>query len=467
MIRQREKVIEKVSVVFQTLLSFCCFYISIHLVALFTNTAINVLQEYYNVSYLIVPLWYLLLGHFGMGKMLRMKMYSIIYLEYMAILFLGAAILFIYIGMMKFTSISRIVLVLFFVMDYFALLFYKLFVYWVMKILREHGYNYRQIVFIADDDSDFFIDRTIAKIDWGYKIQAIITDSLKIKQKYQHRYMIYSESEPLSSIIDQTVTDEVLFCKGTYNQDDVRNIINECAEVGITFRLQSELLNIVSSRSYISYVDHFPFLTFMNTPNNYLALKFKSIMDFIIALWILIIISPVLLLIIAAIKIDDGGSVLFKQTRVGKNGRLFKCLKFRTMVENAEVLKAALMDKNEQQGPVFKMKNDPRVTKVGKFLRKTSLDELPQFFNVLKGEMSIVGPRPPVPSEVEKYERWQRRRLSMKPGLTCIWQVSGRNSIPFEQWMKMDMQYIDSWSLKLDLLLFFKTFKVLVVRDGQ
>ncbi len=467
MIRQREKVIEKVSVVFQTLLSFGSFYLSIHLVGLFSNTTMSVPQEYYNVSYLILPLWYLLLDHFGMGRMLRMKMYSIISLEYMTILFFGGAILFVFIGMMKFNGISRIVLMLYFIVNYIVLLSYKLAVYKFMKVIRKYGYNYRQVVFIADDDSDFFIDQTITMIDWGYKIRAIITDSEKIKAKYHHKYKIIPESESISNILDQSVIDEVLFCKGNYNQDDIRSIINECEEVGITFRLQSELLNIASSRSHISYVNHFPFLTFMNTPNNYLALKFKSIMDFSLALLILVIISPFLLLIAAAITLDDGGPVFFKQTRVGKNGRLFKCFKFRTMVQNAEALKVTLMDQNEQQGPVFKIKNDPRVTKIGSFLRKTSLDELPQFFNVLKGEMSIVGPRPPVPSEVEKYERWQRRRLSMKPGLTCIWQVSGRNNIPFEQWMKMDMQYIDSWSLKLDLILFFKTFKVLLIRDGQ
>jgi len=137
------------------------------------------------------------------------------------------------------------------------------------------------------------------------------------------------------------------------------------------------------------------------------------------------------------------------------------------MVTNAEALKGSLMDQNEQTGPVFKIKNDPRVTRVGRFLRKTSLDELPQFINVLRGEMSVVGPRPPVPAEVEVYERWQRRRLSMKPGITCIWQVSGRNNIPFDQWMKMDMQYIDTWSLKLDFILFIKTLKVMVTGDGH
>ena len=183
---------------------------------------------------------------------------------------------------------------------------------------------------------------------------------------------------------------------------------------------------------------------------------------------------PLFGLIALAIRIDSKGPIIFKQVRVGLRGRKFVLYKFRSMVINAEDIlsetnQANLAEvhmRNEQDGPVFKMKNDPRVTRVGKFLRKTSLDELPQFFNVLKGDMSVVGPRPPIPSEVDKYERWQLRRLSMKPGITCIWQVSGRNNIPFERWMKLDLQYIDSWSLKLDFMIILKTIKTIFKRDG-
>ena len=178
-------------------------------------------------------------------------------------------------------------------------------------------------------------------------------------------------------------------------------------------------------------------------------------------------ISPVFLIIAVAIKFEDGGTVFFKQERVGLNGRSFPMFKFRTMVANAEALQASLLGLNEQTGPVFKIKADPRVTRVGWFLRKTSFDELPQFFNVLRGEMSVVGPRPPIPSEVEMYERWQKRRLSMKPGITCIWQVSGRNNIQFEEWMKLDLEYIDNWSLSQDMILVLKTIKVMLLGTGK
>lgn len=219
-------------------------------------------------------------------------------------------------------------------------------------------------------------------------------------------------------------------------------------------------------QSKVSYLNQMPFLTFRNTPDNYLALKAKAIFDIAFSLGVLLGLSPIMLIIAALIKLD-GGPVFFKQKRMGLYGRNFGCFKFRTMVVNAEEIKEKLMDQNEQEGPVFKMKNDPRVTRVGRFLRKTSLDELPQFINVLLGDMSIVGPRPPIPSEVKQYIRWQSRRLSMKPGITCIWQVSGRNNIPFNEWMKLDMQYIDNWSLKLDFVILLKTVKVVVTGDGQ
>ncbi|WP_066627110.1 sugar transferase [Labilibacter marinus] len=467
MIREREKVIERGSVIFQALLSMGCFYIAWLINDLYINPTQGGLREYQIIFILILPIWYVLLDHLGMGRMARTRMYSYIFFEYFSVVGIGNALLFIVAGILEMQDISRWVMVSFMGINFFVLFVYKAMAYKTMKILRGRGYNYKHVIIIADKDSIYFIDRIIETKDWGYKLLFIVTNSPVVEKKYGHRFQIIPDNGSLPTIIDEGVVDEVMFCKGDFNQDKIRDLVNLCAEVGVTFRMQSELLSLVGGRSYMSYFNQLPFLTFMSTPNNYLALKMKSIMDYIGAFLILLLISPVLLFIAISIKIDDGGPIFFKQVRVGQNGRKFFCLKFRTMVTNAEDLKDSLMDQNEQEGPVFKMKDDPRVTKVGRFLRKSSLDELPQFFNVLKGEMSIVGPRPPVPKEVEEYERWQRRRLSMKPGITCIWQVSGRNDIPFEQWMKMDMQYIDTWSLKLDFMLFLKTFKVMVVKDGQ
>jgi exopolysaccharide biosynthesis polyprenyl glycosylphosphotransferase len=175
---------------------------------------------------------------------------------------------------------------------------------------------------------------------------------------------------------------------------------------------------------------------------------------------------PLFAAVAAAIKLTSKGPVFYKQVRVGLRGRLFDMYKFRSMVVNAERQLAELIAKNEQTGPVFKMRHDPRVTRVGRFIRKYSIDELPQLVNVLKGDMSIVGPRPPVPSEVAKYKPWQRRRLSVRPGLTCFWQVQGRNSIGFDEWMLLDLQYVDQWSVGKDLELIGRTVPVVVTGRG-
>jgi exopolysaccharide biosynthesis polyprenyl glycosylphosphotransferase len=196
-------------------------------------------------------------------------------------------------------------------------------------------------------------------------------------------------------------------------------------------------------------------------------LRIKTLFDKAFSFVALVCLSPVFLITAICIKIDSKGPILFKQTRCGLHGRNFTLYKFRSMCDNAEDMLDSLKDENEMEGPVFKIKDDKRITRVGRFIRKTSIDELPQFFNVLKGDMSIVGPRPPLPEEVAKYKPWQLRRLSVRPGLTCIWQVSGRNNIPFERWMKLDLQYIDTWSLSLDFIIILKTIKTVIQHDGQ
>ena len=198
------------------------------------------------------------------------------------------------------------------------------------------------------------------------------------------------------------------------------------------------------------------------TKDEGLIYKFsKRTLDIICSTLGLIILSPVLLIVSILIKLESKGPVIFSQKRVGLNGNEFKMYKFRSMVQNAEELKEKLAKQNEMSGPMFKMKDDPRVTKVGKFIRKTSIDEIPQLINVIKGDMSLVGPRPSLPKEVAKFEPWMLDRLNVKPGLTCYWQVSGRNNIDFIEWMKLDLQYVEDRSFLLDLKLIFKTFFVL------
>ncbi|MCR4944771.1 MAG: sugar transferase [Clostridium sp.] len=187
----------------------------------------------------------------------------------------------------------------------------------------------------------------------------------------------------------------------------------------------------------------------------------KRFFDVFLSIIVLILLSPVFIITAIAIRVESKGNIIFVQDRVGYKGKKFKMYKFRSMCENAEDLKSKLLDKNEMDGPMFKMKDDPRITKVGKFIRKTSIDELPQIINVIKGEMSLVGPRPSLPKEVEKFDKWMLQRLDVKPGITCIWQVSGRNDIEFEDWMKLDIKYVKERNVLLDAKLIWKTIFVL------
>ena len=202
-------------------------------------------------------------------------------------------------------------------------------------------------------------------------------------------------------------------------------------------------------------------LKFENKQNLRVYKICKRIIDIIGAGLGLILLSPIIAIVACAVKFTSKGPVFFSQKRVGKNGELFEMYKFRSMVVNAEELKENLEEQNEMSGPMFKIKDDPRITKVGKFIRKTSIDELPQLWNVLKGDMSLVGPRPSLPKEVEQFDNWMFKRLSVRPGLTCYWQVSGRNNIDFEDWMKLDVKYVEERNLWIDIKLIFKTVFVL------
>ena len=222
----------------------------------------------------------------------------------------------------------------------------------------------------------------------------------------------------------------------------------------------------VTSKVYLEALHDLPLLTFTTTPQNEYLLFVKNAGDIVLAAALLVTLAPALFLVALLIRLTSRGPVIFAQTRCGLGGRKFVLYKFRSMIHDAERQKHHLEHLNEMSGPVFKLSNDPRRTPLGRFLRKFSIDEFPQLINILKGDMSFVGPRPPIPEEVAEYERWQRRRLRMKPGLTCLWQVSRRNQTDFAEWMKMDLDYIDSWSLLLDLKIFLKTIPIVLLGRG-
>jgi len=441
------------------LISFCVAFYIRHQYIRFNN-------EYIILIILFVPIWFIFFKLTNLSAFNRAKPYAIILLDYIIVNALGSLLLFFIIFILKLESISRVVLFIFIPISIIFNYFVRISIKEAFKYYRKKGYSPRNLLIIADSTSETFIDEIIKNDFWGYKIKVIFTDSELITDKYINSYPVLPENTNISEFLEMEAIDEAIYLKENIELEEVKKMLYACDEIGVTFHVQSPLFNLIATKAHVNYFGYIPFLTFSKQPTNYLALKIKSLIDYIVSFFALLVSFPFLLIIILLIKADSKGPVFFKQTRVGRNGRLFKVFKFRTMVVDAEELKDKLADKNEQTGPVFKMKNDPRITKVGKFLRKTSLDEFPQFINVLLGQMSIVGPRPPVPKEVEQYQRWQLRRLSMKPGITCIWQVSGRNKIGFDDWMKLDLQYIDNWSLNLDFMLILKTVKVVFESDG-
>jgi len=269
--------------------------------------------------------------------------------------------------------------------------------------------------------------------------------------------------DALSQALDQQVVDHVLVGPG-WTDASLRVVARSCEEVGIPFSVDANFLGLYRARPYLWSLNSRGVLTFSTTPGEG-ALAIKRLVDLSGAAILLVLAAPIMALTALAIRLSDKGPAIFEQTRVGQNGRPFRFFKFRSMVVNASQNRD-LAHLNEQQGPVFKIKKDPRVTRLGSYLRRSSLDELPQLWNVLRGDMSLVGPRPPLPAEVVHYERWQLRRLSMKPGLTCIWQVSGRSEVDFESWMRQDLEYIDNWSLSLDFKLLAQTVPAVLSGSG-
>ncbi len=468
MIKEREQHVNSILGVIDVVLSVGAFALAYLVRNLLFEPPIVPSAGYLNIGLLIIPIWFILLRSSNLTQMQRTKRYSNIILSYLRVVVLGLGIVFLFIFLFKLNEISRMVILSFGVINFISLTTVRITVYRMIKHYRSKGFNSRNVLVIADESSRDFIDNLLKNKEWGYNLKHVITNSSKVYKEYKERVSVQAERVSIRNLMDVDVIDEVIYCKNEINQNSIRELMNDCEEVGVVFRMHTELFNMSATKANLNHFGDMPFLTFDNTPSDHFALKVKNTLSVLASFFVLVAWSPVLLFIAAAIKATSEGPIFFKQKRVGLRGRTFFMYKFRTMVINAEALQADLMEANEADGPVFKIKNDPRITRIGKFLRKSGLDELPQFINVLRGDMSLVGPRPPIPSEVEQYERWQLRRLSMKPGITCTWQIKpNRNSISFEDWMKMDLQYIDNWSNKLDFMLFFQTIRTVLKGSGS
>jgi exopolysaccharide biosynthesis polyprenyl glycosylphosphotransferase len=272
----------------------------------------------------------------------------------------------------------------------------------------------------------------------------------------------------INNIIASQAVDEVLIALPIDKYGSlVETIVHHCEEQGIIVRVRTEISGLQVARSFVDELHGVPVLTIQSGPADSWRLVMKRLIDVAGSAALLLALAPLFAIVTLLIKLDSPGPIFFAQQRVGLNKRRFRILKFRTMVDGSDQQQHTLEHLNEVKGPVFKIKNDPRMTRIGKFLRRFSIDELPQLINVLKGDMSLVGPRPLPVRDVERIEvRWHKRRFSIKPGITCLWQVNGRSEIGFEDWVRMDLEYIDRWSLVLDIIILMKTIPAVFKGPG-
>ena len=346
----------------------------------------------------------------------------------------------------------------------------RLIVRHLLAQIRRRGRNLHYILILGTNQRAVaFASRIEAKPELGYRVLGFVDDEWEGTAGFLTTgYALCCNSDGLSDYLRKNVVDEVaIYLPLRSYYEDACRVAELCEQHGIITRFDSDIFDLKTAKPRSDNFDGDAHIAVHTNPSEAYSLLLKRILDSTISLFLLIVLAPLFVAVSVLIKFTSPGPVFFCQERVGLNKRRFRIYKFRTMVRNAEQLMAQLEDLNELSGPVFKIKNDPRLTPIGKFLRRTSIDELPQLFNVLSGDMSLVGPRPMAVRDFEGFnEDWQRRRFSVRPGITCLWQVSGRNSIPFQKWMELDMQYIEHWTLWLDLKILARTIPAVLKGVG-
>lgn len=425
------------------------------------STGLYPLKEYLPLLGLIIIIFGFFLKYFKVYRSHRT--YPLLYEVWITlkVSFFSFLTLFALLYLFKGHFVSR-PFVLLFIFNFFVFIsIEKLVIRFIALQVRKRGLNFRNLLIVGNGVRAIEISEIFNKNPhWGFKILGFISDGHKTSVP------VLGEIRDLENIFKKYVVDDVIFAVSRSRLEELEDIFMLCQELGINTRVALNIFPKFNSRMHLEEVSGVPLLTFTRIPTDVFGLFLKRLIDIILGILLFILLFPLMVLISILIKIDSNGPVLFKQIRLGLNGRKFILYKFRTMFEGAENLRQEVSHLNVMDGPVFKAPKDPRLTRFGKILRKFSLDELPQLYNVIKGEMSLVGPRPLIPEEIEKFQRWQKRRLSMKPGLTCLWQISGRSKLDFETWMKLDLEYIDNWSLKKDFIILLKTIPAVLTGKG-
>lgn len=335
--------------------------------------------------------------------------------------------------------------------------------------VRGNGRNLRNIILVGTNQRAIqFAEIIMRKPHLGYSLKGFVDEHWHDADLQMQKDCPLVALDDLSDFLRDNVVDEVMIClplKEYYNQHQL--ITDICSEQGIIVRILADFFFSQLAQAKVEYFEGSSIITIYTGVTEGLHSFLKRIMDIVLSLVLLLVLAPLFFIVALIIKISSPGPVFFVQERLGLNKRMFNMYKFRTMVSNAEALQKDLEQLNEADGPVFKIKNDPRITREGRFLRQTSLDEFPQLLNVLKGDMSLVGPRPlPVRDYMGFDQRWFNRRFSVRPGMTCLWQIDGRSDLSFDQWIQLDLRYIDTWSLTLDFQILLGTIPAVLKCKG-
>lgn len=386
----------------------------------------------------------------------------------------GDACVFCVFVMVLFTrgQLDRWFLVLFCVATLVLLLLFRFVLRLAIHYFRNLGYNRQRTVIVGSNERTRHLIEVIRDhAGMGYELLGVLDNDLERADFTDDAGVPFlGDTAKLEAMIENGEVDEVFISLPVRSRyEDIQCIAHLCEGASIPAHMVADLFPMRVATSRLMHLEDIPLLNLSTIPEAHGKLFLKRAVDFVgssILIFILTVPFPLIPVLALLIKLDSKGPVFFLQERVGQNQRRFKMIKFRSMVTNAEELREKLLAQNEMDGPVFKIKDDPRITRLGRFIRKYSLDEFPQLFNVWRGEMSLVGPRPPIPKEVAEYSWSQRRRLSVRPGMTGLWQVSGRNEVNFEEWVELDLAYIDSWSVWLDFVILLKTFRAVVAGRG-
>jgi exopolysaccharide biosynthesis polyprenyl glycosylphosphotransferase len=341
-------------------------------------------------------------------------------------------------------------------------------VWWYFKRRKENEYNYQKVLIVGTGARAQRLSHMIrTKSEWGISIVGYLdTDPDSVGDSIEGVPVLGTIQE-VHDILRDNVVDEVIVAVPRNMLTSIAGIADACDQEGIELRIMADLFDLKASSVTFDLFSGVPMLSFAPVAFDSGKLLLKRLFDIVAVMFALPMLVPIMLLVALAIKLDSDGPVFFVQQRVGLRKRKFRMFKFRTMYVGSDEKQAELAHLNEAEGPIFKMENDPRVTRVGGFLRRTSLDEIPQLINVFFGSMSLVGPRPMSVTDVDKFDKAvQRKRFSVTPGLTCLWQISGRSNLPFEKWLELDLAYIDNWSLDLDLKILVKTIPAVLLQRG-